>query len=141
MTDLEIRGIEAALGFSLPPHHRDFFLNYPKQLAAAERRHGTWRERTSERELYSAPALIVEANRLVREAGIPWLGDQGDPWPEDLLVVGDDGCGNYWGVKVSGTDRSVYFYDHELADLEEAYESLWAFADFLVRDVAERNDP
>ncbi len=72
---------------------------------------------------------LIELNRLVRAPGTPWIGPDGDPWPEDHVVIGEDHCGNYWSVLRVDRHRnkSVWFYDHDVATLERQHKNVAAF--------------
>jgi hypothetical protein len=72
---------------------------------------------------------LIELNRRVRLPGTPWIGPDAEPWPEDHVVIGDDGCGNYWSVLRVDRHRnkSVWFYDHDVATLERQHKNVAAF--------------
>lgn len=50
----------------------------------------------------------------------------GGPWPADLLCIGDDGCGNFYCIRVEGSDKSVLLFDHEADEFEAVAKSLTA---------------
>jgi hypothetical protein len=78
---------------------------------------------------------LIALNAHVRIPGTPWIGVEGAPWPDDLVVIGEDGCGNYWSVlrpdrhaPVPPADYlSVWFLDHETGEMEQQHPSLGAF--------------
>lgn len=87
-------------------------------------------------EIGSAPPFLesdvdrlIELNRRVRKPGTKWIGPDGDPWPEDHVVIGDDEGGNYWSVLRVDRHRnkSVWFYDHDVATLERQHKNVAAF--------------
>jgi hypothetical protein len=82
------------------------------------------------------PQLDVDVDRLmqmnldVRIPGTPWIGEAGDPWPDDHVVIGGDQCGNYYSVLRTDRhpgDQAVWFLDHEVGTLEKQYESVTSF--------------
>jgi hypothetical protein len=81
---------------------------------------------------------LIELNRLVREPGTPWIGEAGEPWPEDHVVIGEDQCGNYWSVLRVDLHRnkSVWFYDHEIGTMERQYKNVGAFLEDITVVVA-----
>jgi hypothetical protein len=82
---------------------------------------------------------LVELNRDVRLPGTPWVGEAGDPWPDNYFVIGDDQCGNYWSVDLQTADSGVWFYDHEIGAFERHYNSLQEFGESLLKEIAEFN--
>jgi hypothetical protein len=81
---------------------------------------------------------LIALNADVRAPGTPWIGAEGAPWPDDHVVIGEDGCGNYWSIlrpdthpPSAGAYASVWFLDHETGKLEEHYTSIAAFLLFL----------
>jgi hypothetical protein len=82
---------------------------------------------------------LIELNLDVRLPGTPWVGEAGDPWPDNYLVIGDDQCGNYWCLEMQTTDSGVWFYDHEIGTFERQHDDLGAFGESLLRHIAESN--
>lgn len=79
-------------------------------------------------------ARLIDLNELVRIPGDPWVGETGDPWPTDHVVIGGDDCGNYYSVLRPDTrpnDPTVWFYDHDQAGFEAYQPDLSAFVKHL----------
>jgi hypothetical protein len=81
---------------------------------------------------------LIMLNDDVRVPGTPWIGTEGLPWPDDHVVIGEDGCGNYWSVlrpdkhpPAPGDYASVWFLDHETGKMERQYDSVGAFLLYL----------
>jgi hypothetical protein len=81
---------------------------------------------------------LIAMNADVRSPGTPWIGAAGAPWPDDHVVIGGDGCGNYWSVlrpdkhpPAPEAYASVWFLDHETGGMEEQYPSIGAFLLYL----------
>jgi hypothetical protein len=76
-------------------------------------------------------AALIELNERVRIPADPWIGDRGDPWPEEHLVIGEDQCGNYYSVvradRRATSGAAVWFYDHELATIARHHPSIAKF--------------
>jgi hypothetical protein len=134
MTEAEVAAVETELGVRLPRHYRRFLLEYPQALIDTKLDLGWVQEAPADRQLYNKAARLVALNRDVRLPGTPWVGEAGDPWPNNYFVIGDDQCGNYWCVDLQTADTGVWFYDHEIAAFERQYDSL---ADFGESSLAE----
>jgi hypothetical protein len=81
---------------------------------------------------------LIALNADVRIPGTPWIGEQGAPWPDDHVVIGGDGCGNYYSVlrpdkhvPAAGAYPAVWFLDHETGTMEKQHDSIGAFLLFL----------
>jgi hypothetical protein len=83
---------------------------------------------------------LIELNERVRIPGDTWMGPQGDPWPEDHIVIGEDQCGNYYSVlrpdKHKANFDVVWFYDHDTATQEEFQSSIGSFLVYLEINLA-----
>lgn len=112
MTSEDIATIELALGFPLPKAYVDVVTNYPRALAETE---------APDFGLFDDASLVIDANRLVRNDG--YFGEQ---WPDQYVIIGENGCGDYYVVMKNANQFSVGFADHEAmecnpfaSDLEE----------------------
>jgi hypothetical protein len=139
MTEADLASVEIQLGVTLPEHYRRFMLEYPQTLIDTKLDLGWIREAPADRQFYNNPARLVELNRDVRLPGTPWVGEAGDPWPDNFFVIGDDQCGNYWSVDLQTADPGVWFYDHEIGAFERQHESLQDFGESLLKEIAEFN--
>jgi hypothetical protein len=78
---------------------------------------------------------LIELNRDVRTPGTPWIGEAGDPWPDDHVVIGEDQCGNYYSVlrtdRFAADPAPVWFLDHEVGTLEQQHDSVSSFQLYL----------
>jgi hypothetical protein len=139
MTEAELDTIETALAVRLPTHYRRFMLDYPHALIDTKLNLGWTQEAPADRKFYNSAAKLVEQNRDVRLPGTPWVGEAGDPWPDQYFVIGDDQCGNYWCVDLGTTDLGVWFYNHDVGEFERQHDSLGGFADQLLAEIAAFN--
>lgn len=48
-------------------------------------------------------------------------------WPDELFVIGEDGCGNYYAIRHEEEDSAVFFFDHERDEIQQCAESLEDF--------------
>ena len=54
-----------------------------------------------------------------------WNRDEGFfglKWPENYLVIGDDGAGNQYFIDLNRTPSPVFFVDHEIAAVKDKWE-------------------
>ena len=84
-------------------HYETVVLNYRK-LSQEQK------EELEELYLFREVADIIKENNFVREIEVDWTNDI-KVWPEELFVIGNDGCGNYYYL--DQTDNTVGFYDHD----------------------------
>jgi hypothetical protein len=45
-------------------------------------------------------------------------------WPDELVVIGEDGVGNYYAIRHDEDDSAVLFFDHERNEIQQCAESL-----------------
>lgn len=139
MTEAEITTLESQLGVTLPEHYRRFLLEYPQILIDTKLNLGRIQEAPADRQLCNNPARLVMLNRDMRLPGTPWVGEEGNPWPEKYFVIGDDQCGNYWSVDLQAGDTGVWFYDHEIRAFERQHNGLLEFGVSLLKEIDELN--
>ncbi|MCG6156693.1 SMI1/KNR4 family protein [Rubinisphaera margarita] len=123
MTSDDIAAIERALGFSVPLAYSNVVTNYPPALADTE---------APDFGLFDDPTLVIDANREVRENG--YFGEQ---WPDQYVIIGENGCGDCYVVTRDVTKFSVGFADHAAKECNLFADSL---DDFVARLIAEQDD-
>lgn len=96
MTLTDIAAIEEALAIRLPDFYQKILLNYPPALHAADREEYLWSEAKD----------IIEMNQMMQTI-------------EHAMLIGDDGCGNYYFINTDNRDEAVLFIDHEASEEEE----------------------
>jgi len=122
MTFEDIATIEFALGFTLPKPYVDVVTNYPHALADTE---------APDFGLFDDPTLVIDANRIVRDDG--YFGEQ---WPDQYVIIGENGCGDYYVVTKTANQFSVGFADHEAMECNPFASDL---EDFVAKLIAEQN--
>ena len=95
----DVQQIEKALGLTLPSHYVELVTNYPNELLGTE---------AEDFALLNSPQTVIEANSAVR--GKPFYRGV---WPAGLLVIGENGCGDLYVTKLSATEFSTGFFEHE----------------------------
>jgi SMI1-KNR4 cell-wall len=139
MIEMDIALLETELGVVLPGHYRDFLRNYPQTLIDARLNLGWSKESPTDRQLNNNPHKLVELNKNVRLPGTPWVGEDGEPWPDNYFVIGDDQCGNYYSVDLNSAEPGVWFYDHEVGEFYLYADSLEEFTEFLLEEIESLN--
>lgn len=120
MTSDDIAAIESALGFSLPQPYMLVVTNYPPALVHTD---------APGFALFDDPELVIDANRMVRENG--YFGEQ---WPEQYVIIGENGCGDYYVVTKNSAKFSVGFADHEAMECNPFAANLDDFVAKLIAD-------
>ncbi|HEY1188361.1 MAG TPA: SMI1/KNR4 family protein [Gemmata sp.] len=118
MGEADVARIESALGCLLPGEYRDFLRRHSDEVcrikAAVPFRAVLWTD---------ADAVIRENLDARKRSDAMTIGKDGEPWPEEFLVVGTNGGGDYWFVDRSGAKWGVWFWQHEAQEVEEHYDS------------------
>ena len=99
MNKEQITAIETALGFRLPEAYTKVVLDYPESLKETE---------APDFGLLDDPNAIVDANLDVRKNGY-----FGETWPEQYIIIGQNGCGDYHVITKDATEFATGFSDHE----------------------------
>ena len=95
----DIKAIEAALQIKLPQHYAELVTNYPIELLGTEAEDF---------------ALINNAKQLIDENHSVRFGHfYGSRWPNNLLLIGTNGCGDFYVTALNATEFSTGFFDHE----------------------------
>ena len=85
----------------------------------------------SEVELFSSPTDVLEINREVRAVSILDPEGQEFRWPDQLLVIGETGDGDYYCVDLDGDHTGVLQFRHHAVEFEVIADSLEEFVDML----------
>ncbi len=99
MTFADLSKIEQAIGRRLPESYRDFMMRYPEELASI----------AGDFEFLADADRIVQLNEDLRR--MPFY--QGKNWPDRLLAIGENGCGDYYFLDMRDPSGAVLFVDHE----------------------------
>lgn len=106
----------------LPSH----FLTYIRTLAGRLGSEGFSESDAADiatHELISDETRLALLNDSVRGFSTHWMAEweEPGPWPEDHIVIGENGAGNYYCISRSGSYAGVLEYDHECKEFV-----LWA---------------
>lgn len=83
---------------------------------------------------------IYALNQEIRSYKATWLVEHREPqfWPDDYLVIGDSGSGNYFCISLSGAFDGVVLFDHEMAEFTPFAPSLDDFYISIIGDMQPR---
>lgn len=116
----DIKYIEDKLGKKLPQAYVDVVIDYPKGLLATD---------SKDFGLLDDPEIIARENLNVRRVGF-----YGEKWPDRYLIIGLNGCGDYFVTSLESDKFSVGFADHETMECNPYAYSL---SEFIEKYVAE----
>ena len=121
------------IGLPVPEDYRAVILDYPQHLTTAVRAldDSDSEGYVSDVELPLDLEVVIALNE---EARLDYLitPDGGEcEWPQEFLIIGETGQGDYYCVDVSGEFEGVLQYDHQSVGWEIVAESVQDFIDFL----------
>lgn len=131
MTESEIIDVENELG-DLPAAFRSFLLSLPasfdEELA--------FQIGVNHGHVYLSPQALLQANLALIDAD-SWLADT--EWSEleleDYLVIGGDGCGNYYIVDPDDDESPVQLLSHDPVGIADGYESVQDYCNSVRRTI------
>jgi len=100
-------------GLSFPKWYVDIITNYSEALIETD---------APDFGFLDDPNQIIEENIDVRENGY-----FGEAWPERYLIVGLNGCGDYWVIITNSDTFSIGFSNHETMECRPYANSLDEF--------------
>ena len=129
------------IGLSVPDDYRAIILDYPPHLTTAVRAMDDSDSEgyVSDVELPRDLEVVVALNE---EARLDYLitPEGGEcKWPQEFLIIGETGQGDYYCVDVSGEFEGVLQYDHQSVGWEIVAESVQDFVDFLTEVFCEED--
>ncbi|MBE7502771.1 MAG: SMI1/KNR4 family protein [Verrucomicrobiales bacterium] len=121
MTVTDLTKIEQAIGQHLPTSYRDFMTRYPEELASI----------AGDFEFLADADRIVQLNDDLRR--MPFY--QGKSWPDRLLAIGENGCGDYYFLDLRDASGAVLFVDHETMDYQTLASNVEEWAPKLMQEL------
>jgi len=83
-------------------------------------------------ELMSDPNDVLDVNQEVRCGSIDHPDGHEFHWPDQVLAIGENGEGDYYGIDLADEYHGVLFFDHQLVEFEEITESLQDYVELLM---------
>ncbi len=120
-------------GFDIRDDYTALLEEYPARLLNIPRADdGSAEEgQVSSVELLCDPVDVLDINQEVRSSSV--LDPEGHEfhWPDQVLVIGENGDGDYYGIDLGGEHPGVLFFDHQTVEFEEITDSLSEYVQLL----------
>lgn len=125
--------IRELTGFDLRSDYTQVINQYPQELLTVVRADdGTDSEGlVSTVELMCDLADVLDINQEVRFGSVPDPQGEEFHWPDQVLVIGENGEGDYYGIDLAEEYQGVLFFDHQTVEFEEITESLSEYVEML----------
>ncbi|MEO2031672.1 MAG: SMI1/KNR4 family protein [Planctomycetaceae bacterium] len=130
--DLQLH-IEELIGFAFPEEYLQLLSKYPAALMKRERagENSECEGFINTVELMSDLADVSDINHEVRLSSI--LDPDGNEflWPDQVLVIGENGEGDYYGIDLTQEYQGVLLFDHQEVEFEEITDTLDEYVELL----------
>jgi len=115
MTEEDVSLIEQELGVELPPAYSSWLLTLPAEFSEAVSNR-VWDKIG---EVFLSPDPIIQISRSLVDPN--WLtGTEWSDWDlTEYVVIGGDGCGNYYIIERDDEDPVVHLLSHDPARIDE----------------------
>ncbi len=82
-------------------------------------------------------SLLQEVNHELHTIRARWFSGQtiDEYWPDNLLVIGRSGCGDYYCISTDKAFSGVKEYDHEEGVLKTATNSISEYYEYIMKEV------
>lgn len=133
MSSAIIQQLKEIVGTELPPAYLKLLADYPASLLSARRAldESDTEGCVHEVELVSDVAGVLFLNRECRANSIMEPEGLEFFWPEQLLVIGETGGGDYYCLDTESPDDEVIQFDHQATEFEVIADSLKEFVAIL----------
>lgn len=139
MSNVAIEQLVKMLGQPLPSEYLRVLADYPDVLKDVPRAidnsdsEGTIEDVELIRDLQS----VLEINQEAREGSVPDPEGNEHFWPDQLLVIGETGEGDYYCLDVDEPTPCVMQFNHQSVAFEVVAEDLQDFVEMLVEVMVE----
>lgn len=129
----QLNRIRDLTGFDLRDDYTELLHRYPAELLHATRADdGSDAEGlVSTVELMSDLTDVLDVNEEVRQGSVPDPQGEEFYWPNQVLVIGENGEGDYYGIDLANEYPGVLFFDHQTVEFEELTDSLSEYVEML----------
>lgn len=143
MSEQLLRELEQLTGQSLPQDYLHLLRNYPSALTVARRciDNTDSEGMVADVELISDVHSLVIINREARLDSVPDPEGMEIFWPEQFLVIGETGSGDYYCIDVLAEITGVMQYNHQSVSFDVIADSLEEFVDMLMETFVENPPP
>ncbi len=125
--------IQKLTGFAIRDDYAELIGQFPSQLLNIPRSDDGADDEgwVNTVELMSDLMDVLDANQEVRFGPVTHPDGHEFTWPDQVLVIGEDGEGDYYCIDLAGEYSGVLFFDHQLVEFEEITESLSEYVELL----------
>ena len=133
MSENAIQQLNQLLGQVPPPDYLAILANYPSSLLTAKRSIDETDEEgmVCNVELLDDLDSVLQLNVECRTDSVMEADGGIFFWPEQFLVIGETGGGDYYCVDVDGDVEGVMQFDHQSVQFEVVADSLQEFVEIL----------
>ena len=130
--------IKELTGFALPVRYMELLGDYPtalQKLARADDESET-QGYVNTFELLSSLEDVLDINKEVRYASVADPDGNEFHWPSQVLVIGENGEGDYYGIDLSDEIQGVVFFNHQTVEFAEISSTLTEYVELLQESFA-----
>ena len=129
----QLSELEELTGCLIPEYYRRLLADYPADLRNLTRAEdGSDSEGTVESvELIRDWADVLDINREVRSCSVEDPDGVEFCWPDSVLVIGENGEGDFYGLDLTGEYAGVLLFEHQAVQFEEITDSLDEFVQLI----------
>lgn len=127
MTEADIDRIETRLGIAVPAEYREFQTSRGDKLKGLTHVLGGVSYGFFDDSLYLDAETVIETNRIERKPD-SGTGDAFPGWWETFFLIGSDGGGGYYGLRLDG-QPGVWMIGSDVEDAERVNESLGEYVE------------
>ena len=134
MTTEILEHLKSLCGATVPHDYLQFLAAYPDSLRSATRAldDSDSEGMVSDVELIADLLSVLQINLEARADSVPEPDGLEFFWPDQFLVIGETGSGDYYCIDVEGEVEGVMQYDHQNVGFEVVADSLDEFVEMLV---------
>ena len=128
-----IAELSSIVGKEIPADYVRLLTNYPPSLQHQTRSQDDpdLQATVSDVELLNNQEMLVAINLEVRREALVDPAGQELEWPNQFLVIGETGTGDYFCIDVEGDVTGVIQFNHQAVEFEVIAESLTEFIEIL----------
>lgn len=143
MSEQLLRQLEQLPGHPLPEDYLQLLQNYPATLKVARRciDNTDSEGMVADVELISDLQSLLDINREARLDSVPAPDGLEIYWPDQFLVIGETGSGDYYCIDVLAEVTGVMQYDHQSVSFDVIADSLVEFVEMLMETFVENQPP
>ena len=133
-----IQELQSLTGLPVPADYLQLLASYPAALQNLPRAEdGSEKQgHVSCVELMCDQADVLDVNREVRSGPVMDPSGAEFEWPAQVLVIGENGGGDYYAIDVSAEHPGVLFFNHQAVEFQEITDSIVEYVELLISTFA-----